>query len=59
MDYDDVRSFAEAADKGMKRLLKTGAKKPVLVLLESARFPNAELVTLIGALRVLYVVSLL
>lgn len=56
-DYDDVRSFAEAADKGIKRLLKTGAKKPLLVLLEDARFPKAELVTLLGALGALYVVS--
>ncbi|XP_011880685.1 PREDICTED: putative aminopeptidase W07G4.4 isoform X3 [Vollenhovia emeryi] len=55
MDYHDVRSFAEAATKGIKRALKAGAKCPLLVLLPDDRFENVELVTLLGALEGLYV----
>ncbi|XP_011703642.1 PREDICTED: putative aminopeptidase W07G4.4 isoform X2 [Wasmannia auropunctata] len=55
MDYHDVRSFAEAATKGIKRALKAGVKCPLLVLLPDDRFENVELVTLLGALESLYV----
>ncbi|XP_012287686.1 putative aminopeptidase W07G4.4 isoform X2 [Orussus abietinus] len=55
LDYDDVRSFAEAAAKGVKRALKAGVKSPLLVLLPDGRFENVELVTLLGALETLYV----
>ncbi|EZA55609.1 putative aminopeptidase W07G4.4 [Ooceraea biroi] len=55
MDYHDVRSFAEAATKGIKRALKAGVKRPLLVLLPDERFENVELVTLLGALEGLYV----
>ncbi|KYM94413.1 Putative aminopeptidase W07G4.4 [Cyphomyrmex costatus] len=55
MDYHDVRSFAEAATKGIKRALKAGVKCPLLVLLPDDRFENVELVTLLGALEGLYV----
>lgn len=55
MDYHDVRSFAEAATSGIKRALKAGVKKPLLVLLPDVRFENVELVTLLGALEALYV----
>lgn len=55
MDYHDVRSFAEAATKGIKRALKAGVRCPLLVLLPDVRFENVELVTLLGALEGLYV----
>lgn len=55
MDYHDVRSFAEAATKGIKRALQAGVKSPLLVLLPDDRFENVELVTLLGALEALYV----
>ncbi|XP_072767080.1 putative aminopeptidase W07G4.4 [Anoplolepis gracilipes] len=55
MDYHDVRSFAEAATKGIKRALQAGVKSPLLVLLPDDRFENVELVTLLGAFEALYV----
>ncbi|XP_043601408.1 putative aminopeptidase W07G4.4 [Bombus pyrosoma] len=55
MDYHDVRSFAEAATKGVKRALKAGVRCPLLALLPDIRFENVELVTLLGALEGLYV----
>lgn len=57
-DYDDVRCFAEAASKGIKRALKAGVKNPLLVVPQSQRFPESQLVTLLGALEALYVVSI-
>ncbi|KAJ8684370.1 hypothetical protein QAD02_020162 [Eretmocerus hayati] len=54
-DYDDVRVYADAASKGIKRALKAGVCKPLLVLLPDSRFENVELVTLLGALDALYV----
>ncbi|KAL0276727.1 UNVERIFIED_CONTAM: hypothetical protein PYX00_004239 [Menopon gallinae] len=54
-DYDDVRSFYEAAGKGIKRALQAGVKRPLLVLPNCERFKNTELVTLLGALEALYV----
>ncbi|XP_014601103.1 PREDICTED: putative aminopeptidase W07G4.4 [Polistes canadensis] len=55
MDYHDVRSFSEAATKGIVRALKAGVRCPLLVLLPDVRFENVELVTLLGALEGLYV----
>lgn len=40
------------------RALKAGVKRPMLVLLPDERFENVELVTLLGALEGLYVVSI-
>lgn len=54
-DYDDVRLFTVAADKGIKRALQAGVRCPLLVLLPDSRFENTELVTLLGALQALYV----
>ncbi|KAF8794558.1 DnaJ subfamily A member 1 like protein [Argiope bruennichi] len=31
--YDDVRRFADAAEKGIKRILKAGGKRPILAIL--------------------------
>ncbi|XP_015594857.1 putative aminopeptidase W07G4.4 isoform X2 [Cephus cinctus] len=55
MDYHDVRSFGEAATKGIQRALKAGVRCPLLALLPDVRFENVELVTLLGALEGLYV----
>lgn len=56
-DYDDVRSFSEAANKGIERAIKAGVTKPLLLLPAGEKFQNAELVALLGALEALYVVS--
>lgn len=55
-DYDDVRVFQNSAIKGVKRALRAGVKRPLLVLDEYPDFENAALVTLLGALEALYTV---
>ncbi|XP_065350512.1 putative aminopeptidase W07G4.4 [Cloeon dipterum] len=55
-DYDDVRSFAEAGAKAVKRALKAGVKCPLLILpSDCPEFPECDLVTLLGVLEALYV----
>lgn len=55
-DQDDVRRFADAAASGVKRALKAGIKQPLLVCAPNDNsFPDAEIVTLLGALHALYV----
>jgi hypothetical protein len=54
-DFDDVRAYAEAAKKCIKRALKAGAKAPVLCLPKTSRYQHADLVALLGALQELYV----
>jgi len=54
-DYADVRSFSEAAKNGIARALKAGVEAPLLYLPSHPRFRQSELVTLLGALEVLYV----
>merc|ERR1719370_2752896 len=54
-DYDDVRRFADAASAGVKKALKVGVQRPLLVRAPDNTFPNADLVTLCGALHSLYV----
>lgn len=54
-DYDDVRRFYDAAEKGIKRALKAGSKKPLLVRPVDASFPNAGHCTTLGTLQGLYV----
>ena len=58
-DYDDVRRFLDAAVKGMKRTIKAGSKKPVLVVPTTygEQFTDAVLVTWLGAFYALYTVS--
>lgn len=56
-DYDDVRIFKVATEKGIKRAIKAGIKKPLFVLRKHENFENCELVMLLGALEALYVVS--
>lgn len=55
-DYDDVRIFKKAASAGVKRAVKAGSKRPLLVLF-GEEFKNGKLVTILGALDVLYTVS--
>lgn len=54
-DYDDVRSYLKAAEKGIERAIKAGSKSPIIVLPENSKFQYAPLVTLLGALKMLYV----
>lgn len=59
-DYDDVRRYKDAADKGIKRALKAGKKKPLLVVdstdgPRSQDYQDAVLVALLGAFEAIYV----
>ncbi|XP_046383739.1 putative aminopeptidase W07G4.4 [Ischnura elegans] len=54
-DYDDSRSYSEAASKGIARALKAGVTSPLLILPYEQKFVHADLVTLLGALEALYV----
>ncbi|XP_054707558.1 putative aminopeptidase W07G4.4 [Uloborus diversus] len=56
-DYDDVRRYADAACKGLKRILKAGAKSPILVIADPSlqKFKFIELVSLLGAAEAIYV----
>lgn len=54
-DYDDVRRYADAAEKGIKRALDAGCKKPLLVQPSDKTFDKSDCVTLLGALHALYV----
>jgi len=57
-DYDDVRRYKDAALKGIKRALKGGKKKPLLVVDNAARseeYNDAVLVSLLGAFEAIYV----
>lgn len=56
-DYDDVRSFEEAAEKGISRAIEAGAKKPILCFQnpKGKAFPHAGAVSLLGALKAAYV----
>lgn len=53
-DYDDVRRFQDAAEKGIKRAVAAGCKAPVLVCPNHEKFKLAARVTLLGALHALY-----
>ncbi|XP_003748199.3 putative aminopeptidase W07G4.4 [Galendromus occidentalis] len=57
-DYDDVRSFMEAAEKGVKRALNSGSRKPLVALpTEFVPFDgfNVDSSVVLGALKSLYV----
>lgn len=58
-DYDDVRIFKDTAYKAIKRALSAGVTKPIIVVEKYEPFKNCELVTLLGALEALYVVSII
>lgn len=53
-DYDDVRRFDDAAQKGIKRALKSGARSLLLVRAPDESYPYADVVTVLGALYALY-----
>jgi len=54
-DYDDIRRYAEAAEKGMKRAIAAGSKRPMLVPVPHPGYKRTEIVTMLGALQGLYV----
>ncbi|TRY55483.1 hypothetical protein DNTS_027872 [Danionella cerebrum] len=54
-DYDDVRRFTDAAANGIKRALKTGMKRPLLVCPPHRSYARNTLAAVLGALQVLYV----
>jgi len=57
-DYDDVRRFADATEKGIARALSSGCKNPLLYIEESKNgitFEASKLVSILGALKALYV----
>ncbi|XP_029961398.1 putative aminopeptidase W07G4.4 [Salarias fasciatus] len=53
-DYDDVRRFSDAAEKGIKRALKAGMKRPLLVCPPHKDYNSNTLVAALGALHALY-----
>lgn len=53
-DYDDVRRFQDAANKGVKRALSAGCKAPLLVVLGHKQFTLTARVTALGAFHALY-----
>lgn len=53
-DYDDVRRFSDAAVKGIKRALKAGMQRPLLVCPPHADYKSNTLVAALGALQALY-----
>ncbi|XP_068166693.1 putative aminopeptidase W07G4.4 [Antennarius striatus] len=53
-DYDDIRRFSDAAVKGIKRALKAGIKRPLLVCPPHKDYKNSALVAALGALQSLY-----
>ncbi|KAL4232326.1 Cytosol aminopeptidase [Mactra antiquata] len=54
-DFDDVRRFYDAGEKGMKRALKAGSKSPLLVRPIDKTFPEAGKCATLGALHAVYV----
>ncbi|KAI6242053.1 CYTOSOL-AP domain-containing protein [Aphelenchoides fujianensis] len=54
-DFDDVRRYLEAGKAGISAALRAGAKSPLLAVVPSERFRNAELVAALGVLHNLYV----
>lgn len=53
-DIDDVRRFHTAAKNGVKLALSAGFKSPLLVTVPHPSYPQAELVSALGALLPLY-----
>ncbi|KAL4635984.1 putative aminopeptidase W07G4.4 isoform X1 [Arapaima gigas] len=53
-DYDDVRRFSEAAVKGIKRAIKAGMQRPLLVSPQHSSYERSPLVAALGALHALY-----
>ncbi|XP_053726930.1 putative aminopeptidase W07G4.4 [Synchiropus splendidus] len=53
-DYDDVRRFSDAAASGMKRALKAGMQRPLLVCPTHKDYKSSTLTAALGALQALY-----
>ncbi|WKY11258.1 hypothetical protein Q1695_003096 [Nippostrongylus brasiliensis] len=53
-DIDDVRRFQTAARSGVKLALAAGFKSPLLITVPHPKYPQAELVSSLGALLPLY-----
>ncbi|XP_071339345.1 putative aminopeptidase W07G4.4 [Trachinotus anak] len=53
-DYDDIRRFSDAAVNGIKRALKAGMQRPLLVCPPHKDYKNSTLVAALGALHALY-----
>ncbi|XP_061116083.1 putative aminopeptidase W07G4.4 [Conger conger] len=53
-DYDDVRRFSDAAGNGIKRAMKAGVQRPLLVCPPHSSYENGPLVAALGALHALY-----
>lgn len=53
-DYDDIRRFGDAAVNGIKRALKAGMQRPLLVSPPHKDYKNSTLVAALGALHALY-----
>ncbi|KAJ8005770.1 hypothetical protein DPEC_G00121340 [Dallia pectoralis] len=53
-DYDDVRRFSDAAGKGIKRALKAGIQRPLLICPRHGTYDKSTLVAALGALQALY-----
>jgi leucyl aminopeptidase len=62
-DYDDCRRFFDAAEKGIERAIKAGARAPLLLVYtstaDSARFPKATDAAVLGAHTAMYVFFIL
>uniref|UniRef100_A0A3Q2Q085 Zgc:152830 n=1 Tax=Fundulus heteroclitus TaxID=8078 RepID=A0A3Q2Q085_FUNHE len=55
-DYDDIRRFSDAAVNGIKRALKAGMQRPLLVCPPHRDYKNSALAAALGALHALYMV---
>ncbi|XP_029572571.1 putative aminopeptidase W07G4.4 [Salmo trutta] len=53
-DYDDVRRFSDAAVKGIKRAMKAGMQRPLLVCPRHSSYDRSTMVAALGALHALY-----
>jgi leucyl aminopeptidase len=54
-DYDDVRRITDAANVGFERLVKTGAKKPLLINCVKDKFEQSAVVSILGALHAVHI----
>ncbi|KAE9554366.1 hypothetical protein FO519_002425 [Halicephalobus sp. NKZ332] len=53
-DFDDVRKYIAAAQRAVSSAIGFGVKSPLLITIPYERFPQAELVSAIGALHPAY-----
>lgn len=53
-DYDDVRRFSDAAHNGIKRALKAGMQRPLLVCPPHKDYKYSPIAAALGALQALY-----